>query len=285
MNEINGAVPAHLLHDSATQGPQHKKEMGKDDFLNLLMTQLKHQDPLKPMDHHEFATQLAQFGSLEKLSNIQSGVEGMRNDRGSDTKLAALNFIGKQVSAQSNEVDLIAGKIVKVKPQLTDGLSPTKAMVYNSAGQMLRELSLNAKSNREVIEWDGKDNQGIEQPSGTYAFRIFGSDSKGQTREITAGVDGKVVGVEMEGTAPVLMVETQGTTSRITLDKINKISEAKDSEKSNHASSASTTVKSVPIETPAQVRVAEPEDLVASSEDEGASSWDDPRFGIMGRLR
>ena len=60
---LNGAIPAHLMHEPAIDAPA-KNVMGKDDFMKLLKAQLKQQDPLNPMDHKEFATNLAQFGFL-----------------------------------------------------------------------------------------------------------------------------------------------------------------------------------------------------------------------------
>ncbi|MGU9537301.1 flagellar hook assembly protein FlgD, partial [Proteus mirabilis] len=70
-----------------------------------LMTQLQHQDPLNPMDHKEFSAQLAQFSSLEQLTNIGNGIQGLKGEMGSDAKLQALGFIGKKVQAAGGELE------------------------------------------------------------------------------------------------------------------------------------------------------------------------------------
>jgi flagellar basal-body rod modification protein FlgD len=64
-------------------------QLGKDDFLKLLVTQLKNQDPLNPMDDREFIAQLAQFSTLEQMQNMNSSINAIR----------AINLIGKNIYA------------------------------------------------------------------------------------------------------------------------------------------------------------------------------------------
>lgn len=70
-----------------------KNELGKDDFLKLLITQLTHQDPLEPVSDTEFIAQMAQFSTLEQMTNVAKGVESLL----SITKLNAQSYIGKEV--------------------------------------------------------------------------------------------------------------------------------------------------------------------------------------------
>ncbi|HHZ04888.1 flagellar hook assembly protein FlgD [Acetomicrobium hydrogeniformans] len=70
-----------------------KNELGKDDFLKLLITQLTHQDPLEPVSDTEFIAQMAQFSTLEQMTNVAKGVESLL----SVTKLNAQSYIGKEV--------------------------------------------------------------------------------------------------------------------------------------------------------------------------------------------
>ena len=115
MNEIS-AMDKPIFSVEGSEAPRSKNVMGKDDFMKLLMTQIKYQDPLKPMDHHEFAAQLAQFGSLEQLSNIGAGIKGLKTGLGEGQKLQALSMIGKQVQITDNEVELKQGQGVVIPP-------------------------------------------------------------------------------------------------------------------------------------------------------------------------
>ncbi|MHB8126798.1 MAG: flagellar hook assembly protein FlgD [Desulfitobacteriaceae bacterium] len=95
------------------------KALGKDDFLKLLITELKNQDPLQPMDNKDFIAQMAQFSSLEQMNNVASAINNL------NTNMTVLNLqslitqcsslIGKQVSGQNENGDDIKGIVDSVK--------------------------------------------------------------------------------------------------------------------------------------------------------------------------
>ncbi|MEX0773120.1 MAG: flagellar hook capping FlgD N-terminal domain-containing protein, partial [Balneolales bacterium] len=66
--DINGIMGAQS--SSPLGSADNSKEMGKEEFLQLLIAQMRHQDPLNPMEGTEFASQLAQFNSVEQLINV-----------------------------------------------------------------------------------------------------------------------------------------------------------------------------------------------------------------------
>ena len=107
------------ITDPATSGTSKKKinnELGKDDFLQLLVTQLQHQDPLAPMEDKDFIAQMAQFTSLEQMKNMNSAVQVTQ----------ATSYIGKQVTwadSQGTEQTGIvtAIRIVNSEPKVMIG--------------------------------------------------------------------------------------------------------------------------------------------------------------------
>ena len=78
--------------------------LGKDAFLKLLVTQLQNQDPLNPLDDKEFIAQLAQFSSLEQMTNISSGITSLTEKTAQQDMLSAVNYIGKEVTAEGSEL-------------------------------------------------------------------------------------------------------------------------------------------------------------------------------------
>src|SRR4051794_33199835 len=81
---------------SSTSSPQNPTSiLGKDDFLKLLVTQLKYQDPLKPTDQSQFMSQMAQFSTVEGINNLQSTLESMSQG---NAVSQAVGLIGKQVT-------------------------------------------------------------------------------------------------------------------------------------------------------------------------------------------
>ena len=107
------------ITDPATSGTSKKKinnELGKDDFLQLLVTQLQHQDPLAPMEDKDFIAQMAQFTSLEQMKNMNNAVQITQ----------ATSYIGKQVTwadSQGTEQTGIvtAIRIVNSEPKVMIG--------------------------------------------------------------------------------------------------------------------------------------------------------------------
>ena len=103
---------------SAEQKRDYKNELGKDDFLKILLTQLTHQDPTKPMEDREFVAQMAQFSSLEQMSNMSREFAKMQNVVASNQ---AISLIGKTAQVTDGD-EVVIGKIEEVKgfnnPQL-----------------------------------------------------------------------------------------------------------------------------------------------------------------------
>ncbi len=86
-----------------------KKELGKDDFMNLLIAQLKNQDPLNPMKDTEFIAQLANFSSLEQVSNMNKNLEEFLKQQQYQNSVAAVSMIGKEITSVDGEKGIVSG--------------------------------------------------------------------------------------------------------------------------------------------------------------------------------
>ena len=86
-----------------------KKELGKDDFLNLLIAQLKNQDPLNPLKDTEFIAQLANFSSLEQVSNMNKNLEEFLKQQQYQNSVAAVSMIGKEITSVDGEKGIVSG--------------------------------------------------------------------------------------------------------------------------------------------------------------------------------
>lgn len=100
----------------AVNGRTASQSLGKEDFLKLLVTQLANQDPTEPMDDTEFVAQLAQFSSLEQMSNMNASIEKMNAMLSANQ---AVNTVGRVV-----EVDSASGTSVGVVQAVTYGEHP-----------------------------------------------------------------------------------------------------------------------------------------------------------------
>lgn len=223
MEPVMPTIPKHLMREEQTAAKAHNN-MGKDDFLKMLMTQLQHQDPVNPMNQEQFATQLAQFTQLEQLANIGKGIENLNGGRGEEAKLQALGMIGKEVRASGSRVDLQGGQAVALKYLPDAEATPVKATIYDQGGTLVREMEIAGRDDNAAVVWDGKDNAGNAVASGKYGFKIHGVDRNGQSKELGSEVSGRVTGIETEGGSTVLIVDTGSGPTKIELAKVSRVS-------------------------------------------------------------
>jgi len=112
-NTITNALES-VTKTSSTNQTTNATTIGKDAFMQLLVAQLKYQNPLDPMDGTDFAAQLAQFSSLEQLSNINDALETQSVNQVTLNYAQCVNMIGKEVVVRSSDGSETTGKVTAV---------------------------------------------------------------------------------------------------------------------------------------------------------------------------
>lgn len=113
---INNNLAATNTNQTNKTNVDPMETLGKDDFLKLLITQLRYQDPLEPVDDKEFIAQLAQFSSLEQMQNLSTTMNTMMETQQKLTALGqATNMIGKFVELFTNDGESLYGKVSGVQ--------------------------------------------------------------------------------------------------------------------------------------------------------------------------
>lgn len=201
-------------------------EMGRQDFLQLLTTQLQVQDPLNPMEAEEMAAQLAQFSSVEQLININDTLEQQGGNQGQlaeriDSSMAS-NLLGKQVQADGNQIEFTGDGEVPITFDLAADASDTTVTVLDRAGQEVytQEMGSLSEGNHEFM-WNGENENGEEMPPGTYAFRVDAQDAEGDRVEASTLLSGQVDRVTFGSEQTLVQV---GDT-KVPLDQIRNVRE------------------------------------------------------------
>lgn len=183
-----------------------KKELGKDDFLNLLVTQLKHQDPLNPMQSQEFSAQLAQFSSLEQLFGINKTLMDIEKSLAANGNDNILDYIGKMVKTSGNGVS-VNGEIIDPSVYSLNSSADVNISIYDALGSEIRSIKAGLKVPGEYsIGWDGRDNRGNMVGDGVYSIRINATDLTGAPVSTDVYQKGEVNGVTHQSGIPYLMV-------------------------------------------------------------------------------
>ncbi len=183
-----------------------KKDLGKDDFLNLLVTQLKHQDPMNPMESQEFSAQLAQFSSLEQLFGVNEALQAIQKSLEASKNENILDYIGKVVKTSGNGVS-VTGGISDSSVYSLNSSADVNISIYDALGSEIRSIKVGLKAPGEYsVSWDGRDNRGNIVGDGVYSIKINATDQTGASVSANVYHTGEVTGVTHQGGIPYLMV-------------------------------------------------------------------------------
>ena len=195
--------------------------MGKDDFLNLLVAQLQHQDPLNPLESNEFTAQLAQFSSLEQLNNINQNLVYLHQYQASIKDSQAVSFIGKTVEAVGNTVQIDNGNPGKIHFDLADNAEVMQVNLYDPFGGYVQTIDMGAlNKGRHSLQLPGWDQQGNQLPDGRYTFEIMGVGTAGKPVAATPFVSARVTGVSFGNETTYVLAGD----SMIPVSEIRKVS-------------------------------------------------------------
>lgn len=216
MVDSNSILPAELQHLAVKQTEKKASEgLGQDAFLELMLTQLQHQDPLNPMESAEFLSQVAQFGTVNGITELNDSFATLSGSLQSSQALQASTMVGNTVLVPGNYSELVTGGEISGAVELNNSTSNLMLNISDSSGQSVRQVDLGTHTaGITKFTWDGLDNNGDALPAGTYkieAAALQGSDVVAQSILVNAKVDS--VTLSKTGGEPLLNLSGIGTVS------------------------------------------------------------------------
>lgn len=201
------SIPAiEPIYHERPSGQAKADELGRDQFLTLLIAQLQYQDPLNPLDGTDFAAQLAQFSSLEQLFGVNDKLTNIQDALASQESGNILDYIGRTVKTLDNTIFVKAGEAESGTYALEDR-ADVKIFVYDEDGHEVRRLYTGWQDAGEHdLDWDGRDNAGTTVSDGIYTFEVEAVSDQGFIVSHNPYVTGEVTGVTYEGGIPYLIV-------------------------------------------------------------------------------
>jgi len=185
--------------------------MGKDEFLKLLVAQLRYQDPLNPMENTEFIAQLATFSSLEQMTNLNDSFDVQTSMIQSLNNNMAASLVGREVVVSANSFDFDGAENIKCGYLLGGQAGEVAVDIVDASGTVVRSYTeTNVGQGRHTITWDGLDDSGNEVSAGTYSIRVQATDAEGTEMPIYAALIGSVDKVVYENGAAYFSIH--GTT-------------------------------------------------------------------------
>ncbi len=182
--------------------------MSKDDFLELLVTQLQYQDPLDPMDNTQMAAQLAQYSQLETLNNIQETLENSLLLDQSLNNSFMTSLIGKGAKAYGNGLTY-DGDNTELTYE-TYGASNVTISIYDESGDLIRTIDAGyQQAGENSFTWDGRDEYGNTVDSGHYTFEVEALNSDGDAVTAYTYTVGMIQGITYEDGSPYFLINGQ----------------------------------------------------------------------------
>jgi flagellar basal-body rod modification protein FlgD len=188
-----------------------------DTFLQLLTTQLKHQNPLDPLDTNAFTQQLVQFSSVEQQLKTNDYLAALVGSGSNNANTNAVNYIGKTVTSAGTRSQLINGK-ASWTFSVPDAANIT-VNIKNADGNVVYSEAGNLAAGTGQFNWDGTTTTGGKAPDGTYSISVTGLNADGKNVTVSTQMNGTVSGVDFTGSEPVLLVGT----SRINLSDVTSV--------------------------------------------------------------
>jgi flagellar basal-body rod modification protein FlgD len=180
--------------------------LGSQDFMRLLVTQLQNQDPLEPQKGTEFTAQLAQFSSLEQLVNVNSMLAQLASLQAAVANTQAAGFIGQEVTAAGDEIAVSEGQASGAEFRLDHAADDVKITIRDGAGSVVRVIDLGgADAGTHAVEWDGLNTAGSPVPDGTYHMEIEAVSGGDQITALPL-VRGIVDGIDFDQEGTFLLI-------------------------------------------------------------------------------
>lgn len=152
----------------AKREPLKKQQLGQDDFMKLMMAQMKHQDPLKPLDNTEFVAQMAQFSSVQGIKEMKDSMSSLATTLQSSQALHASSMVGRSVMIPGNTAELPANGELRGSVDVPGEADQVVVKILDSKGQIVKTMEL-GKSAEGVLafSWDGVIHKGDAKQPGS----------------------------------------------------------------------------------------------------------------------
>jgi flagellar basal-body rod modification protein FlgD len=193
--ELTGIRSAAELQP-AKQAGNDFGELGRTQFLELMLAQMNNQDPLDPSKNEEFISQLAQFSELEGIENLNTTMANMADAVLSNVTLQASSLVGHAVIAPTNRTLMESGGFAGTV-EVAETTNALSIEIKNQFGELIRQIDLGPQPTGELrFFWDGTNESGVPQDSGLYEVSAI-SQVAGQAVEQVINLPERVISVSL----------------------------------------------------------------------------------------
>ena len=208
-NTPNGSTLSFSGSTAVTSSPTGS-QMTQADFLQLMTTQLQAQDPTKPMDNSQFASELAQFSQLSATQDVDTNLQTLSANLSSGMQtsqvLNSANLVGRQVLVPSNSLSYSGSAVNGAVNVSTAG--DVQVSIEDSSGNVVQTMDLGQQpAGLSQFSWNGTDSNGKAVAAGTYSVA---ANNGGNSAALSTYAAGAVTGVGYGGSSTGTYLQVAG---------------------------------------------------------------------------
>jgi len=182
-----------------------QKTLGKEDFLKMLLAQMKNQDPLNPQDGTAFAAQLAQFSSLEQLTNLNAEIQNQSLSMTTLAHTQAVGLIGKTVNVTDGNSLVAAGQPLDISYTLAEDAKNVQVTVFDQEGKLVKTIEgTDQEAGQNRVTWNMD-----ADTTGNYTFQVSARDINGNDITVNPMSQGTVEAVRFKDNKIYVLVNGQ----------------------------------------------------------------------------
>lgn len=204
---------------SAAKTTKTTAQESEDRFLKLLVTQMKNQDPLNPMDNAQVTSQMAQLSTVTGIEKLNAALQAMSSSFASSQSLQAAGMIGRSVLAPGSSLSLQNG-FAAGGFELASSADKAVVSIKDAAGNVLHSMDMGAqKAGNVMFQWDGVTDSGAQAASGSYTFEVSAIQGSNKV-DATLLALGKVGSVSLAASGVTLNTDVLGSVDVTTVKQI-----------------------------------------------------------------
>ncbi len=203
VGSVNDIYTSLGLTQKDDKADKSSNELAQADFMKLMVTQLTHQDPFKPMENGDFLAQIAQFSSVSGLDKLNESFSALSASMTSNQAMQAGTLVDREVLVDMDVGLLPQGGTVNGVVDLTTSAGNVTVSIKDATGALVREMTFGTQpAGRLEFSWDGSMDSGDYAPPGVYSISteaVMDNENIMLPTLITARVDSVSLGSGKQG--------------------------------------------------------------------------------------
>jgi len=190
--------------------------LSSEDFLTLLVTQMKYQDPSDPLDNTEMVNQLTQYSQLDELTSLNEKLDDLSSNLSSMTASNGLEYLGKQIEASGRTIAKSDDGISTLYYELGNDASSLTFNIYNETGSIIDTMTAtNMKAGSYALNWDGTDSSGNTVANGNFIVLASATNSEGASIDVPTTTSGTVSDISSSDKGVILTLDDGRTVNML----------------------------------------------------------------------